>query len=434
MSNGNLAVALIVLCVYSGAAAGYYNNSELKEETVNGKIFRIGNYGIAIENNGNSVFVDLPHTTNAMLKHYRADIDMTFNYVVDTTIGATTVSEDKIWFGLNFYSGEGHEGIGGVGYFDPITQKFGLLRHPAILDCAIRSIEVTKESISVLTYSAWEYGTGDCKGVIVIDRKTLSYTMYRRNKTKMNGHAYDYENPALAKKHILALREGRIGPLLGLWEKIGEPVLDERLAHLVKTKGLEKVMLEQVDFERLWFRGAIEAGKMQLTQHCQLDEVDKKLSLKCDIQNGGEVGVNAFAGTTLGGYQCEPGGFLWTWLSTNKTISNGVDVHVFPLGRTYYGGMTEKQQYPISMAGMEWSKYAYGILHTLHIDSVDIKSVVCNPPFVRFSGPGIYSMTVTLTVVEPSQTYILPSVLRKTNGTANQFRGTPTEDSTPEAK
>ena len=217
MSNSNLAIALIALCVYSGAAAGYFDNGEFTEEMVNGKIFRVGKYGIAIENGGNSVFIELPHTTNAMLKHYRADIDKTFNYVVDTTIGGTTVAEGKIWFGLNFYSGEGHEGIGGVGYFDPITQKFGLLRHPAIIDCAARSIEVTNESISVLTYSAWEYGAGDCKGVIVIDRKTLSYTIHRRNKTKMNGRADAYDNPALAKKHILALREGRIGPLREMW-------------------------------------------------------------------------------------------------------------------------------------------------------------------------------------------------------------------------
>src|SRR4030067_686086 len=156
MSNSNLAIALIALCVYSGAAAGYFDNGEFTEEMVNGKIFRVGKYGIAIENGGNSVFIELPHTTNAMLKHYRADIDKTFNYVVDTTIGGTTVAEGKIWFGLNFYSGEGHEGIGGVGYFDPITQKFGLLRHPAIIDCAARSIEVTNEYNSVLTFRVWE--------------------------------------------------------------------------------------------------------------------------------------------------------------------------------------------------------------------------------------------------------------------------------------
>jgi hypothetical protein len=434
MSNSNLVIALIVLCVYSGAVAGYYGNSELREETVNGKIFQIGNYGVAIEDDGNSIFIELPYTTNAMLKHYRADIDKTFDYVVDTTIGATTVAEGKIWFGLNFYSGEGHEGIGGVGYFDPITQKFGLLRHPAILDCAIRSIEVTKESISVLTYSAWEYGTGDCKGVIVLDKKTLSYTMYRRSKTKINGHTDAYENPALAKKQILALREGRIGPLVELWEKTEGPAPDERLASLVKMNELEKVRLEQAEFERSWFRGAIEAGRTQLTQHCQLEEVDKKLSLKCDKRNDGDVDINAFVGSTLGGYQCEPGGFLSVWLSTNKTISNGVDAHIYPPGRTYYGGTAEKQQYPIALAGMEWSKYAYGALHILHIDSTEIKSVVCKPPFVRFSGPGIYSMTVTLTVVEPSQTYILPSVLRETNGTASQFRGASMEDSIPKAK
>lgn len=439
MLNRFWASVFIVLGVYSSAAIGYFHSGksgEFKEETVNGQIFRVGEYAIAIENGANSFYIELPHATNAMLKRYRTGINKEFDYVVDTTIGATTVAEGKIWFGLNFYSGEGHEGIGGVGFFDPVTQKFGLLRHPAVIDCAIRSIEVSSDSISVLTYSAWEYGTGDCKGAIVIDRKTLSYTIHRRTRTKTNGHSDVYDNPALTKKQILALREGRIGPLRELWEKADGPVVDEQLATLVKDRGLDTVMLEQAEFERSWFRGAKEAGKTQLTQRCLLEDVEKKLSLKCDIRNGGEVDVEAFGGSTLSGYQCEPGGFYWITLTTNKTISHGVEAHVFPPGRTFYGSTAEtakKQQYPIAMAGMEWSKYAYGVLHMLHIDSVEVKPVVCKPPFVQFNGSGIHSMTVTLKVVNPSQTYIPPSVVRKTNMVPGQPRASPTEEPIPKA-
>ncbi|OGI47665.1 MAG: hypothetical protein A2151_03175 [Candidatus Muproteobacteria bacterium RBG_16_65_34] len=419
-----LAKALVGFSIFSGAAIGYSEDGAFDEETVNGQTFQIGGYGISGAENGDDKYsIDLPNTTNAVLRHYRTDIDKTFDYVVDTTIGPTAVAENKIWFGLNFYSGEGHEGIGGVGFFDPKTLKVGLLRHPAIIDCATRSIEVTTKYIAVLTHRAGEYWAGDCKGLIFIDRETLSYTTYRWNREKMHRHGDIYKDPALVKKHILAMRERRIGPLHDLLEKIGGPVLNEQLASLVKAKGLDTVMLEQAELERSWFRGAVETGETLLAQRCLL-EVDKTWSLKCDRQGTGEVGVRVSSVNMLGNF-CEPGGILGLQLDTNETASHGVEAQVFPAGRTYYGvypagrtyygSTTEKQKYPIAKAGVEWSKYAYGVLHTLHIDSAEIKPMVCKPQFARYSGPGIHSMTVILTVVKPKQTYTPAGVARKSN-------------------
>ena len=49
-------------------------------------------------------------------------------YTFNETIGPAQVAEERLWFGLTFYDGEGATGVGGFGWFDVETEQFELIR------------------------------------------------------------------------------------------------------------------------------------------------------------------------------------------------------------------------------------------------------------------------------------------------------------------
>jgi|GEM_PF-3378343 len=96
-------------------------------------------------------------------------------YTAEYELIYATVYSDTIWVGFSFYEGEGFTGIGGIGFFDPVSQETGILRHPALWKCSLEALEVTSDSIYVQTVGSYELGSGVCNGLVVIDRSTLDY-------------------------------------------------------------------------------------------------------------------------------------------------------------------------------------------------------------------------------------------------------------------
>ncbi len=125
-----------------------------------------------------------PTPTIALMLKYRPTlledfhIDTTKEEVMeyvspDASIGAIMVLGDRMWVGLSFYEGEGSHGIGGIGFFDPLTGKIDILRHPALLDVATHELFVTQDTIFAKTFSTDEGSETYGNGLVCISRKTL---------------------------------------------------------------------------------------------------------------------------------------------------------------------------------------------------------------------------------------------------------------------
>lgn len=59
---------------------------------------------------------------------------------IDQRVSDWTEQDGITWFGISFYSGEGSDGVGGIGRFDPTLNKTVIRRPKAILDSSIDHI------------------------------------------------------------------------------------------------------------------------------------------------------------------------------------------------------------------------------------------------------------------------------------------------------
>lgn len=66
------------------------------------------------------------------------------NVDIDVEIGPVTDDGDRIWFGLTFYDGEGLDGVGGVGWLDPLTREADLVYPPEMADYSVSAISVER--------------------------------------------------------------------------------------------------------------------------------------------------------------------------------------------------------------------------------------------------------------------------------------------------
>jgi hypothetical protein len=64
------------------------------------------------------------------------------NYDRQEVIGPYQIEKSRIWFGNNYYDGEGSRGVGAFGYFDTATRSYKLFSPPAVARYEISAIEV----------------------------------------------------------------------------------------------------------------------------------------------------------------------------------------------------------------------------------------------------------------------------------------------------
>ena len=62
-------------------------------------------------------------------------------------IGPYQIDGARIWFGKNFYDGEGDTGVGAFGYFDTSTRAYTLFSPPATHQIKTYPVEFVVESI-----------------------------------------------------------------------------------------------------------------------------------------------------------------------------------------------------------------------------------------------------------------------------------------------
>lgn len=98
-------------------------------------------------------FYKFPNPNYELFKKYRPERVLD-GYTKDSTtlevdIGPFQLVNKKLWFGTNFYDGEGTTGLGGIGYFDFETRKYNINYLKEIADWSTSSIYVDNEHIWV---------------------------------------------------------------------------------------------------------------------------------------------------------------------------------------------------------------------------------------------------------------------------------------------
>jgi hypothetical protein len=101
---------------------------------------------------GRSKFYPLRQSTAAEYIRLRPE-DLRINpftpdqYERQEVIGPYQIEKDKIWFGNNYYDGEGRRGVGAFGYFDTATLKYTLFSPPQVARYEISAILVQPDSV-----------------------------------------------------------------------------------------------------------------------------------------------------------------------------------------------------------------------------------------------------------------------------------------------
>lgn len=79
-----------------------------------------------------------------------------YKYEIEQKISAWTERTGMIWFGIEFYSGEGTSGVGGIGRYNPKTKKMEVRRPMLIRDSSIRPVLYDGEYLWFGTFGAYE--------------------------------------------------------------------------------------------------------------------------------------------------------------------------------------------------------------------------------------------------------------------------------------
>jgi hypothetical protein len=88
---------------------------------------------------------------------------------IQDSIGPWQQEDGRIWFGKNFYDGEGSTGVGGFGYFDMNERRLHMFEPPEIADWSVSAIDVGSDAAWMALVQNGEYG-GSSGGLLRYDR------------------------------------------------------------------------------------------------------------------------------------------------------------------------------------------------------------------------------------------------------------------------
>jgi hypothetical protein len=132
---------------------------------------------------GRTKFYPLPQSTVEQYRRLRTP-NVTINPVTADTyqrqevIGPSQIEKGKIWFGNNFYDGEGDSGVGAFGYFDTTTRTYTLFSPPEVARWEISAILVQPETIWLGLDSFGEDISTSPGGLLRFNRRTSEMRRY----------------------------------------------------------------------------------------------------------------------------------------------------------------------------------------------------------------------------------------------------------------
>lgn len=405
-----LALVLIPVSISVNAAA-------VPRESVAGVEYQITATGFSpLRGRDRGRLFEIPFATDAMIGHYRNRAGQPRIRFVGSDIGPTVVADGKIWFGLNFYEGQGSDGMGGIGFFDPHTRRIGILRHPALIDCSAERIEVDANQIRVLTSWHGELAHDICNGLVTIDRKTLASTLQLpQGKVELIQQKDDVLNPDEQK--AARQYEVNVGPLafqFGRWRKKNGPGPGDKASTSLRANGLEKLMLQQADLEYRWFEAAMKHGSRVLVQDCEIVASHSGgHAVNCSPATTDTLGLSAPLRANLANYGCTPAGFAFINLTGRGKHTTGLDVEVFAPGRQGQIGVHRAEpqtDYVAATPGARTVSFHYPLRDTLTIEAVKTVRTECEAPFQKYSGSVVAALRARLKIEEVNSDYVPPNL------------------------
>lgn len=132
---------------------------------------------------GGTKYYPLPQSTYNEYKRLRPEEQRTNSITAATyqrqeVIGPSQVEGDKIWFGNNYYDGEGETGLGTFGYFDTATRKYTLFSPPEVAPWELSAILVEPDSVWLGLDSFTEDVSTVPDGLVRWDRATHTVHFY----------------------------------------------------------------------------------------------------------------------------------------------------------------------------------------------------------------------------------------------------------------
>jgi hypothetical protein len=141
-------------------------------------------HGVVETANGRSNYYPLPQSAFEDYARLRPG-DLSINpftakdYDRQEVIGPHQVEGNKLWFGKDFYEGEGELGVGAFGYFDTATRQYQLFSPPEVAPWQISAILVEKDSVWMGLDRFGEDISTSPGGLARWDRSTHEMHLYR---------------------------------------------------------------------------------------------------------------------------------------------------------------------------------------------------------------------------------------------------------------
>lgn len=112
--------------------------------------FRVVDGGLAEVRLGDTLYIPLDFPDFEQFRRARPDhLPGADAEDVDIAVEIGPVTDDgrRVWFGLTFYDGEGMDGVGGLGWLDPVTREAELIYPPAMAGYSVTSIQADRGRI-----------------------------------------------------------------------------------------------------------------------------------------------------------------------------------------------------------------------------------------------------------------------------------------------
>lgn len=106
---------------------------------------------------------------------------------LDAKIGHNIKRNSELWFLIDFYDGEGYSGIGGLGIYDIINKKFGVIRHDLLASCSGGLLTNYGDTLIIATNHSGEYGTFGDRGIVLIDLNQGMIANLPKSKNPIDG-------------------------------------------------------------------------------------------------------------------------------------------------------------------------------------------------------------------------------------------------------
>lgn len=84
----------------------------------------------------------------ARLRPERVDDGYTREHsFIEETLGPSHLRGSRLWFGYDFYDGEGVSGVGGIGYFDLARRRYEIKRLPEVIGWSVSAILADRDAV-----------------------------------------------------------------------------------------------------------------------------------------------------------------------------------------------------------------------------------------------------------------------------------------------